>query len=76
MRKMEKTEMGMGYCNIERAMTIHKQLENGKWICISSNCSMISGQSKTLKKAPKIISRKTIEGEEDYLDKIISMRTR
>ena len=44
-----------GYCNIERKMTIHKKLPNGKYICISSNCSHAGGQHSELPKPPRRI---------------------
>ncbi len=49
---MEKTMDG--YCMIEKKTTIWKKLPNGKWICISPNCSGIRGQYETPPQKPKI----------------------
>jgi len=35
-----------GYCIIEKTMTNFKKLENGKWLCVSPGCSMVSPQVK------------------------------
>ena len=45
----------MGFCPIERRMTIFMQLPNKKWMCSSSGCGGIRGQHKELPKPPKII---------------------
>ena len=40
MEQMVKT----GYCKIEGRNTVWKKLDNGKWLCVSPSCSMLSGQ--------------------------------
>lgn len=52
----EVIETMEAYCKIERTMTRWKKLPNNKWICTSSNCSMISGQHETPPKPPKMIN--------------------
>ena len=42
-----------GYCKIERRMTLWKRLPNGKYICVSGNCSHAGGQYDKPPKEPK-----------------------
>ena len=42
------------YCKIEARVTPWKRIGNGKWICVSSNCSGASGQYKIPPKPPII----------------------
>ena len=43
-----------GYCSIEKIETIFKKIDNGKFVCISSNCSHVRGQYTKPPKSPKI----------------------
>ena len=52
MTKQEVNVTKMGFCKIEGKETIHRLLPNGKWVCISSNCSYCSGQKKELELIP------------------------
>ena len=51
---MDEQKYKQGYCCLEKKMTAHMKCENKKWVCISPNCSGVSGQSEELPKPPKI----------------------